>query len=152
MESGTVPLFVNLKRKEKIIMRYISKEELKDIIHKIPNGQFFSLFFVRVAPKCESCGRSNKKWQGMTICPKCGGVLSLDRETLAQKGVSNPGGCPAPTGDGVSAEEAEARWDNFKFYDRNARNPDGTIGGYRQAKFSNILRLKYNGEDYIVVK
>ena len=139
-------------RKEKWSMNYINKEQLKAIIHSIPDGKFFSLFFTRVAPKCESCGRSNKKWAGLTICPKCGGALSLTRETLAQKGVANPGGCAAPTGDGVSAEEAEARWDNLKFYDRNAKNPDGTIGGYRQAKYSNVLRLRVDGVDYVVIK
>ena len=132
-------------------MKYIDKEQLKAIIHAIPDGKFFSLFFVRVAPKCTSCGRSNKRWQGLTICPKCGGALSLDRETLAQKGVFNPGGCAAPTGDGVSAEEAERLYDCFKFYDRNAHNTDGTVGGYRQAKYDNILRLKVDGVDYVVV-
>ena len=113
------------------------------IIDSVKNGEFFAVTFTRTAPKCEHCGKSNKKWIGLTHCPICGAPLSLERETLAQKGVAHPQNTAiTPNGNGESAKEARADG-RIKYYDPQ-------ICQYRQFHISNVRRLKVKGIEYIV--
>ena len=127
--------------------RIIHLSDVKPLIESIQHGKFFSMFFERVAPKCTHCQKSNKKWKGLTHCPVCGSPLSLERETIAQLGVSNPRDTSiAPKGTGISAREALDEQNVVKYYDTNA----GDNGGYRSARIENIRRITYAGNDYIV--
>ena len=110
----------------------INKVQAKEIIHSIPDGLIFGMEYEYKHPKCEKCGCKSVKFErGLKVCHKCGGKVVFKRVTLAQKGVSNPANVTAPGQgwfDGISAEEAEARYNLFKHYDRNARNNDNTRG------------------------
>lgn len=131
-------------------MEIIHQHNVKEFIENIKDGVFFSMYFIRVAPKCLKCQKSDKKWVGLTHCPICGEPLSFERETVAQKGVSNPAKHIHLTGTGESAKEAIL--DNrIKFYDVNAVDKNGNKGGYRQARIENIKRIKAYGTEYIVV-
>ena len=131
--------------------KFITAHDVKSLIESVQKGKFFSMHFERVAPKCEKCNKSNKKWIGLETCPICGAVLSLVRETLAQRGVENPAN-PAdkPNGNGVSAKEAlEMDW--VKYYDCNAVNKDGSKGGYRSCKVDKIKRITIDKVEHYVI-
>lgn len=127
----------------------ISSADILDIINTVSAGEFVSLMFTRVAPKCQHCGKSNKKWIGETHCPECGGELSLERFTMAQFGIHNPSNCSAPKGTGESNKQANAKG-RLKFFDMNAKNPDGSKGCYRQCHIDLIKRMTVKGVEYIV--
>ena len=105
-------------------------------------------------PSAKKCGCKSVKFErGLKVYHKCGGKVVFKRVTLAQKGVSNPANVTAPGQgwfDGISAEDAEARYNLFKHYDRNAKNSDNTRGGYRQADYDRIKKLKVRGQKYEV--
>jgi DNA-directed RNA polymerase subunit RPC12/RpoP len=132
----------------------INAVQAKEIIHSIPDGLIFGMEYEYKHPKCGGCGFKSVKFQrGLDICPKCGAKVVFKRVTLAQKGVSNPANVTAPGQgwfDGISADEAESRYNLFKHYDRNARNDDGSRGGYRQADYDRIKKLKIRGVKYEV--
>ena len=130
--------------------KVIGTNEVMDVINTVKRGQFFSMFFERVAPKCPVCGKSSKKWIGLLNCPDCGAELSYMRETIAQVGVYNPHNEDIkPKGTGESAQEAKL--DNrIKFYDMNAINPDETKGGYRQCRAELVKRIRANDTEYVV--
>ena len=130
-------------------IHFIHLADVKPIIENIQRGKFFSMFFERVAPKCTSCGKSNKKWkeQGLTHCPICGNPLSFERETIAQLGIANPRDISiTPKGTGISAKEALDEQNLVKYYDTRA---DGK-GGYRSTRIENTRRITYEGNDYFV--
>ena len=132
--------------------KFITPAEVKSLVKSVKHGQFFSMVFDRVAPKCTACGKSNKRWHSLTHCPECGAPLSFERETLAQLGVHNPSNTDVtPKGTGESAQEAldDGR---VKYFDPQIDNHNGTHGAYRQCAIENIKRLKVNGEEYIVTK
>lgn len=131
-------------------MAVIRKNEVKEMIESIKDGKFFSMYFERVAPKCLKCNKANKNWKGLKYCPVCGEPLSLERETVAQKGVHNPASHIKLTGTGISAKEA---FDNgvLKYYDVNAIDEKGNKGGYRSVRIETIKRIKMNGEVFHVV-
>ena len=143
-----------MKNTAKNTVVVISAADVKNLIHAIPNGLIFSMEYVYKHPYCSECGMKSVKFKsGLTTCPKCGGAVKFKRVTLAQKRVSNPANCTKPghgAFDGISAEEAEFKYNLFKHYDRNAKNDDGTRGCYRCAGFENIRKLKINGIKYIV--
>lgn len=124
------------------------------IEREVVNGQIFTMVFDRVAAKCPHCGKANKKWNGLDVCPICGTPLSKERFTRAQLGVKNPANCTKP-GEGAfkgeSGEEALEKG-RLKYFDMGVANADGTFGGYRQTVIENIKKLHINGVDYEVVK
>ena len=124
--------------------KFITANEVKSLIENVKKGQFFSMHFERVSPKCE-------KWVGLETCPICGNALSFERETLAQRGVENPHN-PAdkPNGNGISAKEAMAM-DWVKYYDVNAVNNDGSKGGYRSCKVDKIKRITIDKVEHYVI-
>lgn len=71
------------------------------------------------------------------------------RVALAQFGVSNPTNTPAPNGTGETAREALEKG-RLKFFDASVENPDGSRGGYRQARFPSIITISGNGTTFIV--
>lgn len=101
----------------------IKKEAILGIVDTVKDGEFVSITFDRVAPKCVKCGKSNKKWASFDFCPECGGALSKERFTMAQFGVAHPQNAPTPNGSGESGEEAKAKG-RLKFFDMNAENND----------------------------
>lgn len=128
----------------------ITIADVESIINTVKNGEFYSVVFTRTAPKCLHCGKSNKKWVGLTHCPICGEPLSLERETLAQNGVHNPQNEEiTPKGTGESAKEARADG-RIKYYDPQILNANGTRGGYRQFHISSVKRLRVRGDEYEV--
>ena len=145
---------MTMKNTAKNTVVTISKIEAKELIHSIPNGLIFSMEYIYKHPYCADCGHKSVKFKrGLEVCPKCGGKVKFNRVTLAQKGVCNPANCTKPghgVFDGMSAKEAEEKYNLFKHFDRNAKNDDGTRGCYRNASFDNITRLKVNGVKYIV--
>ena len=132
----------------------INASQAKELIKSLPNGLIFGMEYEYKHPKCEKCGCKSVKFErGLKVCHKCGGKVVFKRVTLAQKGVSNPANVTAPGQgwfDGISAEDAEARYNLFKHYDRNAKNSDNTRGGYRQADYDRIKKLKVRGQKYEV--
>ena len=131
--------------------QFIRKEDVKALIESVKKGKFFSMHFERVAPKCETCDKSSKKWVGLETCPICGAVLSLERETLAQRGIENPADiADKPNGNGVSAKDAMEQG-VVKYYDCNAVNKNGVKGGYRSCRVENIKRITIDKVQYFVV-
>lgn len=132
--------------------KFIRPEEVLDLVAKVKRGEFYSAIFERAAAKCPHCGKADKKWNGLEVCPICGTPLSKERETLAQNGVRNPQNSDiVPKGTGESA--AQARTDGrVKYYDPNIINANGTRGGYRQFYAANVKRLKIEGVEYIVLR
>jgi len=128
--------------------RFISEKNVVNLIRRIKNGQFFSVFFIRAQPVCLRCGRKNEHWardpnRREKYCD-CGGEISYVREALAQKGVSNPQDeTIRPKGVGLSFAERLDRG-NFGFYDSQLKQ-------YRQCRVSNLVTIKTNGIEYIVV-
>lgn len=121
----------------------IAKSMVASIIGLVKSGEFYAVTFTRTAPKCLKCGKSNKKWIGLTHCPICGEPLSLERETLAQNGVAHPQNTSlTPNGNGESAKEARADG-RIKYYDPQ-------ICQYRQFYAESVKRLKVRGVEYIV--
>lgn len=123
---------------------FIKACDLNDLLKQVKRGEFFSIFFTRVAPKCEHCKKRSREWVGLTHCPTCQKELILDCETVAQKGVSNPQNDNKPNGKGVSAEMAEELWNNLKYYDTKK-------GMYRSCHIGNIRRLVIKQEEYFVI-
>lgn len=136
-------------------MKYVTSASVRQLIEShVKDGQMFSMVFDRVAPKCTVCGKSNKRWIGMDVCPMCGNTLSKERFTRAQLGVQNPTNATKPGHGkfiGESGEEALEKG-RLKYFDMDVVNADGTRGNYRQAVIENIKRLKINGEEYLVLK
>ena len=133
------------------VKKFITTQEVEGLVRGIKRGQLFSMHFKRVAPKCPVCGKSNKKWQGLTHCPECGAELSLERETMAQLGVHNPSNTDiTPKGTGESAQEALADG-RIKYFDMNVVDGNGKRGGFRQAAIENVTRLTIEGVDYFVM-
>ena len=134
-------------------LRFVKSAEVNALIASLNKGEIFSLFFERVAPKCLSCNKSNKKWKGLTHCPICGEPLSLERESMGQKGIENPADkADKPNGNGVSAELAEELWNVLKYYDMNAVSNNGVKGAYRSCRIDNIKRITFRHTDYYVIK
>lgn len=130
----------------------ITKAEAKQLIDNAINGRMFTLVFDRVAPKCEKCKKSDKRWNDLDNCPVCGAPLSKVRFTRAQKGVSEPSTALKPgTGKyaGMSAPDAE-KIGVLKFFDMDAKNKAGFRGDYRSARFDSIRRLTMNGKEYVI--
>lgn len=103
--------------------------------------------FERTLPKCTSCGRTSKKWVAShpAVCPYCGGAISYEREALAQTGVHNPKDKSiAPKGVGETFAERRTKG-IFGFYDSQAQ-------GYRECHLDKILKIAFDGNEYIVVK
>ena len=101
----------------------ISEAEIPEIIARFERGEFVSITFTK----------------------KDG----TRRVALAQFGVANPTHTAAPNGTGESAKEALTKG-RVKFFDASVVNTDGTRGGYRQAVFSRIITMVYDGVTYIV--
>ena len=120
---------------------------VKNMLHELKNGTMVGITFNRRTPKCNGCGRSLKSFNGKTHCHFCGSELSFERTTVAQKGVENPSNKKATP---INAKRAEKKYDLFAFYDVNAKNKDGSIGGYRQCGFEEIKSIRLNGIEYIV--
>jgi len=131
---------------------FVKPADVEHLINSVKKGEIFSMHFERVAPKCHKCNKSNKAWKGMEFCPICGEKLSLERETLAQRGVENPANKnDKPNGNGESAEQAQERG-RLKFYDMNAvDHKTGIKGGYRQCHIDSIKRLTIRKNEYYVI-
>jgi len=127
----------------------ISKSMVLPTLEAIPNGKFFHFRYLRKAPKCEVCGKSNAKWQGLKECPHCHAPLSYERESCGQNGVKHPTHCNAPNGTGETNAEAKANG-RFKYFDPLLVNPDGSRGGYRQCYIDNVTRIAWDGNEYLV--
>lgn len=125
----------------------INRNSVKELIHSVKDGKIFSIRYGYRHPKCGACGHKSVKFErGLDTCPKCGGAVVFERITLAQKGVENPANATKPGCgyfDGMSADEAERKYNLFKHYDRNC-------GSYRQADFDKIYELQIDGVKYIV--
>lgn len=130
--------------------KFVTKEAVLALVRSVQSGEFYSMIFERVAPKCPVCGKSDKKWAGLEKCPHCGAVLSKERETLAQNGVAHPTHCEEPKGVGESAKDA-ALLGRIKYFDPKVVNADGTLGNYRQCYAKNVKRLKIRGTEYVVL-
>lgn len=130
--------------------KFIRQSEVMDLINSVPRGRFISVLFDRVAPKCLVCGKSSKKWTGLDVCPECGAPLSKQRESLCQFGVSHPQDDQnTPNGTGESSKQA--RLDGrIKYYDPQIKNPNGTLGGYRQCRLENIRQMVIDHIEYLV--
>lgn len=128
-------------------MKYVTSSEIASLIRSIQHGKFFSLTFDRALPKCESCGAKSKKWLATRpeICPKCGGLISYEREALAQTGVHNPANKSiAPKGIGTTFAERRSSG-IVGFYDAQEK-------AYRECRLENIKRVKVNSEEYVTIK
>lgn len=125
----------------------INLEVAKALIHSVNDGKIFSIRYGYKHPKCGACGHKSVKFtRGLDTCPKCGGEVVFERVTLAQKGVENPANATKPgqgAFEGISAAEAEAKYNLFKHYDRNC-------GSYRCADYDRIKELQIDGVKYIV--
>ena len=131
-------------------VKFIHKDEVIGLIKSVPRGRFISVVFERVAPKCPVCGKSDKKWQGLDECPYCKAKLSKERESLCQFGVSRPQDEKnTPKGIGESAKDAMADG-RIKYYDPQIKNPNGTLGGYRQCYANNVKKLVIDHIEYQV--
>ncbi|NCA86986.1 MAG: hypothetical protein EOM83_15725 [Clostridia bacterium] len=127
-------------------MKTINRAELEVVINNIHHGRFFSLVFARAEPKCLSCNKKSKKWllERPAVCPHCGGLVSYEREALAQTGVHNPSNTAiAPKGTGECFASRRHRG-IFGFY-------DSQIKSYRECHVDNIRKLKLEGEEYVVM-
>lgn len=134
------------------MMKFIRSTDVANLIDTIKNGEFYSVVFERAAAKCPHCNKSNKKWNGLDVCPICGTPLSKERETLAQNGVAHPQNDEiAPKGTGETTKQAREDG-RIKYYDPRIVNANGTRGGYRQFYAENAKKLVVHGVDYIVVK
>ena len=131
---------------------HISKDEILDLVHSIPNGRMFSMIFVRKAAKCEYCGKSNQAWNNLEKCPICGGKLSKERYSRVQLGVKNPKNCTKPgCGQYIGESGEEALKDGrLKYFAMDVVNKDGSRGCYRQCVIENIRCIHLNGNEYIV--
>ena len=126
--------------------KFITRDEVADLIGSVQHGQFFSLVFDRALPKCNSCGAKSKSWltSKPQTCPHCGGVVSYVREALAQTGVAHPQDKTiAPKGVGETFAQKRAKG-LIGFYDPIAK-------GYRECRAENIRSVKCNGDEYVVV-
>lgn len=128
-------------------MQYVTAEKIGRLIANVKHGQFFSLVFERAEPKCLGCGKKSKKWLATkpVVCPHCGGLISYEREALAQTGVYRPANkAIAPKGVGETFAQKRAKG-IVGFY-------DAQVGGYREARLENIKRLKCDGVEYGVLQ
>lgn len=127
--------------------KIVTSQQLDSLIQGIKHGKFFSLVFERALPKCLSCGAKSKKWLGSkpTVCPHCGGIVSYEREALAQTGVCHPADKSiTPKGVGETFQQKRQKG-LVGFYDPVAK-------GYRECYLVNIKRLVYDGNEYEIVK
>ena len=127
--------------------KFVTADDVASLVKSIQHGRFFSLVFDRALPKCEACGAKSKKWLAgkPTVCPKCGGVISYEREALAQTGVANPkDSAIKPKGVGETFAQKMAKG-IVGFYDAKAM-------GYRECRAENVKVLKFGGDEYYVVK
>ena len=123
----------------------INRNAVKAIIGAIKNGTMFGVTFERRNPKCKSCGRTLKSFHGKTHCHMCGGELSFEATSVAQKGV-HKADKEASRG-GRTAKQAERDYNLLQFYNVNA---DKKQGGYRSCGFDEIKSIRSNGVEYIV--
>ena len=116
----------------------------------IKNGKIYGLKFARRTPKCTACGRSLKSFIGKTHCHMCGGELSFERVSIAQKGVKK---APKRVNavNSKSPAVVKAKYGLHQFYDRNAKNDDGTRGDYRSCGFDEIKSIRIDGVEYVIV-
>ena len=131
---------------------HISKDDILDLVHSIPNGRLFSMTFDRKAAKCEHCGKSNQNWNDLERCPICGNILSKERYSRVQLGVKNPKNCTKPgCGKFIGESSEDALKDGrLKYFDMDVVNKDGSRGCYRQCVIENIRRIHLNGNVYII--
>ena len=134
-------------------MKYITSAQVKSVIDTVKNGELFTMVFARTAAKCPKCGKSNKKWNGLDVCPVCGTPLSKERFTRAQLGVANPSHTTKPgqgqfVGESAAVALADGR---LKFFDMDAPGNDGGYGNYRQCHIDSIKKLHVRGEEYTVI-
>lgn len=101
----------------------ITPEEIPSTVETLDKGKFFGLVF--------------RKKDG-----------SL-RTARAQLGVHNPQHAARPNGTGESAAAALDAG-RLKFFDSTVKNPDGSQGNYRQARFDAIIAMTINRRMYIV--
>ena len=135
-------------------MKEIYGSQVVEFIRKQSKEKIFSMIYKRSAPKCNSCGRSNKKWEDVDVCPHCGGQIMKYRFATAKLGVTDPQNALKPgTGKykGESFEEALEKG-RMIYFDMNVENPDGTKGNYRQCKIENIKEIRMNGNVFWVKK
>lgn len=116
----------------------------------IKNGKMYGLKFTRRTPKCTACGRSLKSFVGKTHCHMCGGELSFERVSIAQKGVKK---APKRVNavNSKSPAVAKAKYGLHRFYDRNAKNDDGTRGDYRSCGYDEIKSIRIDGVEYVII-
>ena len=124
---------------------------VKELIKAIPDGEIFAIKFYRKAYVCGDCGHR----KGVTdTCPNCGSTNIIRTcETPAQKGVTKPTNALKPgTGKfiGQSAEEAEVKNNNLKYFNPNGKDEKGR-GIYRSCGYDKIYYLKLRGVEYEVV-
>ena len=123
----------------------VNRSAVKSIIAAIKNGTMFGVTFERRTPKCTKCGRSLKSFKGKTHCHMCGGELSFEGTSVAQKGVHKPNKNASRCG--RTAKQAERDYNLLQFYNVNA---DKKQGGYRSCGFDEIKSIRSNGVEYIV--
>ena len=80
----------------------------------------------------------------------CGGELSFERVSIAQKGVKK---APKRVNavNSKSSAVVKAKYGLHQFYDRNAVNDDGTRGDYRSCGFDEIKSIRIDGVEYVIV-
>ena len=127
---------------------------VKEAIEKlVENGRnrIFSVTYKRANAKCTVCGRSNKKFNDLDVCPHCSGKLTKFRVGTGKIGVTDPKHALKPgTGQfiGESFEDA-LKAGRFKYFDMNS---DEGKGDYRQFRVENLFSIKVNGESFLVKK
>ena len=101
----------------------IKENEIADVVNGITRGEFAAIVFTKAD--------------------------GTRRNALAQFGVHNPTNTAAPNGTGETAKQALEKG-RLKFFDASVENPDGTRGGYRQARFDRIITIAADGITYII--
>lgn len=133
-------------------MKEMYDKQVVEFLRNVAKDKIFSMIYKRIAPKCASCGKSNKKWEGIDVCPHCGGQIMKYRFATCKLGVTDPKHTTKP-GEGKfkgeSFEDALADG-RLKYFDMNVENEDGTKGNYRQCKIENIREIRTNGQVYWV--
>ena len=129
----------------------ITTTTAKNIIKSIANGEMFSIGYFRKEPVCNGCG-CKKGVRG--VCPECGSTdINYICETNAQRAVSNPKNATKPgqgAFKGQSAEEAERKNNNLKYYNCNGSDEKGR-GVYRSCGYDRIYKIITNGIEYEVI-
>lgn len=131
-------------------MKEMYDSQVVDFLRKVAKDKIFSMIYKRTAPKCSSCGRSNKKWEGIDVCPHCGGQITKYRFATCKLGVTDPQHTTKPGQGkfkGESFEEALAKG-RMIYFDMNAETKDGFKGDYRSCRIENIKEIRSNGQVY----